>query len=36
MFTEARLLMKDLKILNVYQINLLQTLQFMFKPKNEE
>ena len=36
LFTEARPLMKDLNILNVYQINLFQTLQFMFKLKNEK
>ena len=36
MFTEARPLMKDLSILNVYQINLFQIMQFMFKLKNEK
>ena len=30
----SRLLMKELNILNVYQINILQHLLFMFKVKN--
>ena len=36
MFTEARPLMKDLSILNVYQINLFQIMQCMYKLKNEK
>ena len=35
MFTEARPLMKDLNILNVYQLNIFQTLPFMFKQQSE-
>ena len=35
MYAEARPLMKDLQILNVYQLNLFQTILFMFKLKND-
>ena len=35
MYTKARPLMKSLQILNVYQLNIFQTVLFMFKLKNE-
>ena len=34
--THSRPLMKKLGILNIFQLNILQTLLFMFKTKNEE
>ena len=34
LFIPSRLLMKELKILNVYQINILRHLLFMFKVKS--
>ena len=34
--THSRPLMKKLGILNVFQLNILQTLLFMFETKNEE
>ena len=33
--THARPLMKDIKILNIFQINILQNLVFMYKVKNK-
>ena len=33
-FTHSRPLMRDMNVLNVYQINIFQTLRFMYKTKN--